>query len=64
MNIPLAHTQGGEVSGSIDESVRHAITKLDIHFPSTKRAYKVLESMGREIQHQFILWVVQQWTYF
>jgi len=28
MNIPLAHTQGGEVTGSIDESVRHAITKL------------------------------------
>ena len=28
MNIPLAHTQGGEMTGSIDESVRHAITKL------------------------------------
>ena len=28
MNIPLAHTQGGEVTGSIDESVRHAVTKL------------------------------------
>ena len=27
MNIPIAHTQGGEVSGSIDESVRHAVTK-------------------------------------
>ena len=37
MNIPLAHTQGGEVTGSIDESVRHAITKLShIHFPATK----------------------------
>ena len=36
-NIFLAHTQGGEVSGSIDESVRHSITKLaHIHFPSTK----------------------------
>ena len=28
MNIPLAHTQGGEITGSIDESVRHATTKL------------------------------------
>jgi UDP-N-acetylglucosamine 2-epimerase len=36
MNIPVAHTQGGEVTGSIDENVRHAITKLShIHFPAT-----------------------------
>ena len=33
----LAHTQGGEVRGSIDENVRHAITKLShIHFPQQK----------------------------
>src|SRR5690348_12783364 len=32
MNIPLVHVQGGEITGSIDEKVRHAITKLaDIH---------------------------------
>ena len=38
MNIPVAHTQGGEVTGSIDESVRHAVTKLShIHFPATER---------------------------
>ena len=43
MNIPLAHTQGGEVTGSIDESVRHAITKLaHIHFPATERAKEVV----------------------
>ena len=47
MNIFLAHIQGGEVSGSIDEKVRHAITKLsDLHFPSTKRAKKFLIKMG------------------
>ena len=47
MNIPLAHTQGGEVTGSIDESVRHAITKLaHIHFPATERAAKFLLKMG------------------
>ena len=49
LNIFLAHTQGGEVSGSIDESVRHAITKLShIHFPATKRAKLFLERMGED----------------
>ena len=49
MNIPLAHTQGGEVTGSIDESVRHAITKLaHIHFPATKLSYDRLVRMGEE----------------
>ncbi|MFO0945999.1 MAG: UDP-N-acetylglucosamine 2-epimerase, partial [Planctomycetota bacterium] len=47
MNIPLGHTQGGEVTGSIDESVRHAITKLShIHFPATEVARKRLIAMG------------------
>ena len=49
LNICLAHTQGGEVSGSIDESVRHSITKLaHIHFPSTKRSKKFLIYMGED----------------
>ncbi len=47
MNIPLAHTQGGELTGSIDESVRHSITKLaHLHFPSTKAAKKNIIQMG------------------
>ncbi len=47
MNIPLVHLQGGEVSGSIDESARHAITKLShFHFPSTARSADYLERMG------------------
>ncbi len=47
MNIPLAHTQGGEITGSIDESVRHAITKLaHIHFPATRMAADNLIRMG------------------
>ena len=47
MNITLAHIQGGEVTGSIDETVRHAITKLShIHFPSTSRAKKFLLNLG------------------
>jgi GDP/UDP-N,N'-diacetylbacillosamine 2-epimerase (hydrolysing) len=47
MNIPLVHIQGGEVSGSIDESARHAITKFaQYHFPATKRARDYLVRMG------------------
>ncbi|MBL6958311.1 MAG: UDP-N-acetylglucosamine 2-epimerase (hydrolyzing) [Rhodospirillales bacterium] len=49
MNIPLAHTQGGEITGSIDESVRHAVTKLShIHFPATKIARHNLELLGED----------------
>lgn len=47
MNIPLAHLQGGEVSGNIDERVRHSITKLaDIHFPASKRSKERIVKMG------------------
>lgn len=47
MNITLIHFQGGEVSGSIDESARHAITKFaHYHYPSTERAAKYLVRMG------------------
>jgi len=47
MNIPVVHIEGGEVSGSIDESVRHSITKLShLHFPATREAAKRIERMG------------------
>lgn len=47
MNICIAHIQGGEVSGSIDESARHAITKFaHYHFPSTRRSAEYLVRMG------------------
>ncbi|WPE15951.1 UDP-N-acetylglucosamine 2-epimerase [Candidatus Thioglobus autotrophicus] len=49
MNIAIAHIQGGEVSGSIDESARHAITKLShLHFPSTDRASQYIRKMGEK----------------
>jgi GDP/UDP-N,N'-diacetylbacillosamine 2-epimerase (hydrolysing) len=49
MNIPVAHTQGGEVSGSIDESVRHAVTKLaHVHFPATELAAQRVVAMGED----------------
>ncbi len=48
-NIPIAHIQGGEVSGSIDESARHAITKFaHWHFPSTERAAEYIINMGEK----------------
>jgi UDP-hydrolysing UDP-N-acetyl-D-glucosamine 2-epimerase len=55
MNIPLAHTQGGEVTGSIDESVRHAITKLaHIHFPATAQAKENIIRMGEDPAKVFL----------
>jgi UDP-hydrolysing UDP-N-acetyl-D-glucosamine 2-epimerase len=49
MNICIAHIQGGEVSGSIDESTRHAITKFaHFHFPSTRRSAEYLIRMGEK----------------
>lgn len=51
MNIPVAHTQGGEVTGSIDESVRHAVSKLaHVHFPATELARNYLLRMGEEAE--------------
>ncbi|HEY0970471.1 MAG TPA: UDP-N-acetylglucosamine 2-epimerase [Gemmatimonadales bacterium] len=47
MNIPVAHVQGGEVTGSIDEKVRHAVTKLaDVHFVASDRAAERVLRMG------------------
>ncbi|MEO0787844.1 MAG: UDP-N-acetylglucosamine 2-epimerase [Bacteroidota bacterium] len=47
MNIPLVHIQGGEVTGNIDEKVRHAITKLaDYHFVATEAARERVIKMG------------------
>ena len=47
MNIPLVHVQGGEVTGSIDEKVRHAITKLaDLHLVSSQQAAERVIRMG------------------
>ncbi|GAG27977.1 unnamed protein product, partial [marine sediment metagenome] len=46
LNIPLAHVQGGEHTGSIDDKVRRAITQLaDIHFVATAKAQKVVKFM-------------------
>lgn len=55
MNIPVAHIQGGEVTGSIDEKVRHAVTKLaDLHLVSTEGARQRVERMGEEHRKVFV----------
>ena len=47
MNIPIAHTMGGEVSGTIDESIRHAVTKFaHIHFPASRDAAERIIKLG------------------
>lgn len=56
MNIPVAHTQGGEISGSIDESVRHAVTKLShIHFVTTKLSRERITKMGENPKNVFLV---------
>lgn len=56
MNIPLAHTMGGEISGTIDESIRHSITKLaHIHFVSTKKSKENLIKMGELKNNVFLV---------
>ena len=54
MNITVAHTMGGEVSGTIDESIRHAVTKLShLHFVSNKDALKRVIKLGEEKKYVF-----------
>ena len=49
MNIPLAHIQGGEVTGNIDEKVRHSITKLaDYHFVASEGARERVIKLGED----------------
>ncbi|MEG0691990.1 MAG: UDP-N-acetylglucosamine 2-epimerase [Oscillospiraceae bacterium] len=55
MNIPLVHIQGGEITGNIDEKVRHAITKLaDIHLVASKKAAERVIRMGENPEKVFI----------
>ncbi len=56
LNLCVAHIQGGEVSGSIDESARHAMTKLaHYHFPATPRAAEYLIRMGERPETVFLV---------
>lgn len=54
LNIKLVHLQGGEVSGNIDDRVRHAVTKLaDLHFVSSEQSYRRVVGMGENPRFVF-----------
>ena len=49
LGIPLAHIQGGDLSGNVDEAMRHAITKLShIHFAATEDSAHRIAGLGEE----------------
>lgn len=55
MNLPLVHVQGGEITGSIDEKVRHAVTKLaDIHLVASEKAAERVIRMGEQPDRVFV----------
>ena len=55
LNIPLAHIGGGEITkGAVDDTIRHAITKMSrFHFSSNRQAYKKLLRMGESKKNVF-----------
>lgn len=49
LGIPIAHLQGGDLSGNVDELMRHSLTKLShLHFPSTAESAERIRRMGEE----------------
>lgn len=56
MSIPVAHTMGGEVSGTIDDSLRHAVTKFaHIHFPASQNARERIIKMGERPEDVYLV---------
>lgn len=56
LNIPVAHIQGGERSGTIDEVIRHAITKFShIHFVATKESRERVIKLGENPRYVFLV---------
>ncbi|KGM96432.1 UDP-N-acetylglucosamine 2-epimerase [Clostridium novyi A str. 4552] len=56
MNIPVAHIHGGEVTGTVDESIRHSITKLaHIHFSANEDSKERIIKMGEEAKNVYVV---------
>ena len=54
MNIHVCHIQGGEVSGTVDEVIRHGITKFaHIHFPATEKSARRIIKLGEDPKYVF-----------
>ncbi len=55
-NILVSHIEGGEVSGTIDESIRHSISKFaHLHFVSNESAKKRIVQMGEDVVDVFVI---------
>lgn len=56
LQIPIAHIHGGDVSSTVDDSTRHAITKLsNIHFPATDKSASRIRQMGENQDNIFVV---------
>ena len=56
LQIPVAHIHGGDVSSTVDDSARHAITKLsNIHFPATEKSASRIKQMGENPDNVFVV---------
>lgn len=56
LQIPVAHIHGGDVSSTVDDSARHAITKLsNIHFPATEKSASRIKQMGENPDNIFVV---------
>ena len=56
LGIPIAHIHGGEISGSVDGVVRHAITKLaHIHLAATEKSAERIRKMGENPDYIFVV---------
>ena len=55
-NVKVAHLEGGEISGTVDEILRHSISKLShLHFVTNKIAKKRLLQMGEDKNSIFVI---------
>lgn len=55
LNVPAVHIHGGERSGTVDEPVRHAISKLaHYHFVATDASRERLVRMGESAERVFV----------
>ncbi len=55
-NILVGHVEGGEVSGTIDESIRHSVSKFShLHFVANEEAARRLEQLGEKERNIFVI---------
>lgn len=56
LSVPVAHIHGGEVTSTVDDLARHAITKLShVHFPATEKSAERIIRMGEDPSRVFVV---------